>query len=245
MAAPRRHTGETELVLRALGLGDALTGVPALRGLRRAYPGARLLLACDEHVGNWLAAMGIVDDVLPTKSMARGMTPLPHVPRPDVAVNLHGRGPQSHAVLRATRPREMFGFSCPAAGFAKGPDWDSRQHEVDRWCTLVRWIGGSCDREDLRLPRSGAPGEPARVLIHPGAASGARRWPVERWRQVIARLPSRHPVVVTGTSAEQEICRAVSEALSVDCRAGDTTLAELAGLVMGSRLVISADTGVA
>ena len=33
------------LVLRALGLGDLLTSVAAIRGLRRAWPGARLVLA--------------------------------------------------------------------------------------------------------------------------------------------------------------------------------------------------------
>ncbi|MYW44955.1 glycosyltransferase family 9 protein, partial [Streptomyces sp. SID161] len=33
------------LVLRALGLGDLLAGVPALRGIRRAFPGHQLVLA--------------------------------------------------------------------------------------------------------------------------------------------------------------------------------------------------------
>ena len=38
------------VVLRALGLGDLLTGVPALRGLRRALPDHRLVLATGSNL---------------------------------------------------------------------------------------------------------------------------------------------------------------------------------------------------
>ena len=54
----------TVLALRALGLGDALTGIPALRGLRRAFPGARILLAAPAGLGTWLRDLGVVDGVV-------------------------------------------------------------------------------------------------------------------------------------------------------------------------------------
>ena len=54
--------GPVVLALRALGLGDALTGVPALRGLRRAFPGHRLVLAAPAGVGGWLRDLGRVRD---------------------------------------------------------------------------------------------------------------------------------------------------------------------------------------
>ena len=52
------------LVLRALGLGDALTGVAALRGVRRAWPGRRLVLAGPEGIGGWFVRLGLVDAVV-------------------------------------------------------------------------------------------------------------------------------------------------------------------------------------
>jgi hypothetical protein len=38
--------GRPVVALRALGLGDLLTGVPALRALADAFPGHPVLLAC-------------------------------------------------------------------------------------------------------------------------------------------------------------------------------------------------------
>lgn len=238
----------TVLALRALGLGDALTGVPALRGLRRAFPGHRLVLAAPPGVGGWLRDLGVVDDVLP----AAGLAPLPWAgPGGHVAVNLHGRGPQSHRLLAATGPARLVGFGAPDAGH-DGPPWRADEHEVDRWCRLVRSAGGACGREDLRLavPTAPDPGGGADVVVlHPGAASGSRRWPADRWAAVAAWLVDRGAdVVVTGGPDEVDLARRVvtglppSRARSV---AGTLDLPGLAATVASARLLVCGDTGVA
>lgn len=239
-AGTGRSFAPVVLALRALGLGDALTGVPALRGLRRAYPEHTVLLACPPAVGRWLTALNVVDGVVP----AHGLDPLTDAPRPDVAVNLHGRGPRSHHVLGMTRPRRMVGFACAAADFTDGPSWDDGAHEVERWCTLARWAGGTCDPADLRL---GSPGRAALgpVVLHPGAASASRRWPATRWRAVARALQTDHRVVVTGGPAERALCEAVCRGTAAESRAGRTPLPALADLIAGSSLLISGDTGTA
>jgi ADP-heptose:LPS heptosyltransferase len=235
------------LVLRALGLGDALTGVPALRGLRRAFPDRRLLLAAPEAVGAWLTALGVVDTVLP----ARGLEPLPWSgPGGHVAVDLHGRGPRSHRVLAATGPARLIAFGCAAAGH-DGPPWREAEHEVDRWCRLVASTPGddgrrgTCGPEDLRLDVAPA-GDPDVVLLHPGAASGSRRWPADRWGALGALLTAEgHPVAVTGGPGERALCAEVAARAGGRDLAGSVDLPGLAALVAGARLLVCGDTGVA
>jgi ADP-heptose:LPS heptosyltransferase len=231
----------TVLALRALGLGDALTGVPALRGLRRAWPQARLVLAAPAAVGQLLLTLGVVDETLDAGPLQPVRWPSPDPP--DVAVNLHGRGPQSHCVLASLRPGRLVAFACTEAGHLDGPAWTPDEHEVDRWCRLVRWAGGSCGREDLRLEPPGPRGD--LVVVHPGAASASRRWPVDRWADVVRHLAGsgRH-VAVTGTDGEASLCDPLAGA-GAENLCGRLSLADLARTVATAGLVLCGDTGVA
>jgi len=230
----------TVLVLRALGLGDAVSGVAALRGVRRAWPSGRLVLAAPEATGGWLRRLGLVDEVLPTS----GLAPLDVTGRdgPTIAVNLHGRGPRSHQVLRATSPGRLVAFRCLEAGYDDGPAWRQDEHEVERWCRLVRTAGGPCGPEDLRLPRRVVRGR--YVVVHPGAAAASRRWPAHRWTSVVDALVRRGvEVVVTGTTRERELCARVASVGARDT-SGALGLDDLADLVAGAMAVVCADTGV-
>jgi ADP-heptose:LPS heptosyltransferase len=234
----------TVLVLRALGLGDALTGVPALKGLRRAFPGARLVLAAPAPLGGWLVRHGLVDSTLTADEGLRSVTGLEEPP--DLAVNLHGRGPRSHRLLIGLRPRRLVAFACPEAGHLAGPSWPDAVHEVDRWCELVRWAGGSCGRADLRLD-AWAAHRGRYAVLHPGASAAARAWPVERWGAVARGVLSTGTgVVVTGGVSERGRCAAVvaRSAGALD-RSGSTGLDDLARLVAGAALVVCGDTGIA
>jgi ADP-heptose:LPS heptosyltransferase len=233
------------LVLRALGLGDGLTAVPALRGLRRLAAGRELLLACAHPVADLLRAHGVVDTVLPTTGLD-GVPPGLGVGR-HVAVNLHGRGPQSHRLLVAGEPEALVAFACPEAGVA-GPPWRDDEHEVARWCRLVTSAGGACGSADLPL---GAPGDRSGpVVLHPGAASAARRWPVDRWAAVGRELRAAgHDVVVTGSGdaearAAAEVAREAGLPAAADL-SGRLDLPALSGLVRQAQLVLCGDTGVA
>ncbi|WP_218123395.1 glycosyltransferase family 9 protein [Quadrisphaera sp. DSM 44207] len=232
--------------------------MPALRGLRRRWPAARLVLAAPAGVGGLLRDLGVVDAVLPVTGLAP-LAPdaLVRADRAhpealggrgvDVGVNLHGNGPQSARALAALAPAATVAFAGPA--HPSGPAWSPDEHEVLRWCRLVRSAGGRCGPEDLLLdaPRHDAAsarrGGP--VVVHPGAASGSRRWPAQRWERVVTALAARgHRVLVSGGPAEGALCAQVAAAGGEDL-AGALSLRELLDVVASARLLVCGDTGVA
>ncbi|MGW0521994.1 glycosyltransferase family 9 protein [Crossiella sp. NPDC003009] len=225
------------LVLRALGLGDLLTAVPALRALRRAHFDARITLAAPEWLAELVGDIGAVDRLLTTDGLDQ---PLRWAARPpDLAVNLHGHGPQSTALLRALEPRRLITFDRDS--------WREQEHEVHRWCRLLTEHGIPADPTDLRLPKPWCPA-PVRgaVVVHIGASHGSRRWPVDRFAELARRLPGH--VVLTGSLPERPRAKEVAELAGLPPErvlAGHTSLAELAPLVATARLVICGDTGVA
>lgn len=236
------------LVLRALGLGDLATAVPALRGLRTAYPEATLALAAPDWLAPLVELIGGVDLLVPTDGLDPSRSRI-SLTRPYRAVNLHGRGPQSHRLLRDVQPAALWAFGCPAAAH-DGPRWRTEEHEVHRWCRLLAWYGVRADPADLDLRYPGPGRAPAGVsVLHPGGKGTARRWLPQRFAALAAQLTAAgHRVVITGTSAERELARgvAVRAGLPDDAvLAGRMDLVELAALVAQARVVVSTDTGVA
>jgi ADP-heptose:LPS heptosyltransferase len=237
------------LVLRALGLGDLLTAVPALRGLAGAFPDHRRVLACSPALRPLVALIGGYETL-----DATGLEPLPPVGSVSIAVNLHGRGPESHRRLLATQPRHLVAFRHPAIAATVGaPRWWAGEHEVARWCRMVAEHGISVDPADLDLARpasgSRSASTPSLTIVHPGAASAARRWPAERFAAVVRQeLADGRRVVVTGDASERQLGERVADraGLAPDAvLAGRTRLGDLAALVSRAGTVVCGDTGVA
>ncbi|MGW4714249.1 glycosyltransferase family 9 protein [Nocardia sp. NPDC004260] len=236
----------TILVLRALGLGDLLTIVPALRGIRSAHPGHRVVLAAPEALRDLVGLIDAVDELLPTAGL--GALRWPTAP-PSLAVNLHGKGPESIRDLLTAGPDALLTHHNPEFPDLPGPAWRDDVHEVDRWCLLLEYGGIDADPTALLLP---APPRPApesnAVVIHPGAAYPARRWPSERFARVARALGADgHRVVITGSRDEMRLANAVAEKAGLPpsaVYAGRTDLTELAALVADAALVVCGDTGV-
>jgi ADP-heptose:LPS heptosyltransferase len=235
----------TVVALRALGIGDLATAVPALRGLRAANPGTPLVLLAPAWLRPLVELTGAVDRVVALPGLD---TAAPRLAPPAVAVNLHGRGPRSHHLLAALHPGRLLGFCGP--GCPDGPQWIEQEHEVHRWCRMLGWYGISAYPGDLDLYEPMPPTPSCgTTIVHPGAKSAERRWPAHRFAQVARRLAAEgHDVVVTGSPRERNLARRVAHGADLpDSRvlAGRIELGELAALVASAHLVVCGDTGIA
>jgi lipopolysaccharide heptosyltransferase II len=134
------------------------------------------------------------------------------------------------------------------------------RHEVERQLALVARVGARTDdtrmRFDVRADDIDSLAHKLRerrvdlhapfIVVHPGASAASRRYPVERFAQVIERLGThlQWPMLVTGSQGESALCR---EACASSDRAIDLSgaleLGELAALVQHARVLLSNNSG--
>ncbi|MWV49438.1 glycosyltransferase family 9 protein [Rathayibacter sp. VKM Ac-2803] len=240
------------LALRALKLGDLLVAVPALRALRRGFPEHRLILATTPWLEPIVDLVEGLDALVPT---LRGLDdPLPVAPhRIDMAVNLHGNGPESRDALTALVPQRTLEFRVPALDPDAGPHdprplWIDGELERARWARLVNSIGLAADPEEVAIAVPEAPAPVAgAAVVHIGAFYGSREWPEERFAAVAQELARQgHRVVYTGGANERDRARRIAERAGVgEVLAGAIDLTEFAAVVAAAEVVVTVDTGAA
>lgn len=211
------------VLLQALGLGDFLTALPAIRAVRRHFSGDHLTWMGNVEYPELVEPL--FDDVLPQQSLANA----PKLAF-DLGINLHGSGPRSHEVLSACT--RQIAFFDPVLA-PNGPRWSPSIHIRSLWTGLVHHFGIAADAQDMFLS---GPTSREEVLIHVGAKDHDRWWPEERFRELLSYLPNA--IVVAGASDKER-----ARAISTDARL--PSLKELAELVATSSLVIGVDSGVA
>ena len=232
------------LVLRALKFGDLLVAVPALHALRRAYPQHQLLYAAQNWLEDAVALVGGFE-LLPTRGLDEPLALKPGTV--DIAVNLHGRGPESQLRVEELLPNATISHRSERT---EGPPWRDGIHERERWTRLLQWHGIDADPQDLFIANPDVPAQqPEATIVHVGAAYGSRLWPAYRFAEVSRRLQAAgHTVVFTGGAADRDRALDVADRAGIAAPAvlaGIQSLGEFAALVAGARLVVSVDTGAA
>ncbi|NIA09835.1 MAG: glycosyltransferase family 9 protein [Nitrospiraceae bacterium] len=81
------------------------------------------------------------------------------------------------------------------------------------------------------------------VVIFTGASNTLRKWQVEKYRQLIKKL-NGFKIALIGGSADVEFNKKIAEGLRVENFTNKLSLKETAGIIKGSKILFSTDSGI-
>ena len=263
MTAPRRL-----LVIHPGALGDVLQAVPALRALRGEGRGRHVSLAAQPRLARLLAGAGVVDEGLSFDALGLSALfsddPVP----PTLAARLGGfdgivswfgaRAAAYGERLTALAPRVILAPSAPPAN-------DVGAASV--WQHLLATVAplGAPDAAALAAPliipeqwrglgraalgAAGLADERPLLVVHAGAGGQWKRWPVERFAEVIARAAGCAVLLHEGP-ADREAVDALERRLdAIGAATGRArliapALESLAAVLAGARAYLGGDSGI-
>ncbi len=240
------------IVLRSPNwLGDAVMALPTVRAFKTSRPDVRLsVLSPAKLAGLWQRVPEVdevltfekSDSVLAVANKLRG--------RFDVAVLLTNSLRTALEVWLAGIPRRV-GYAghhrsallnqiiTPPKKKPPHPP-----HHSDRYWRIAERCGAV---PPPPIPSPWKPPAGTVIAICPGAEYGpAKRWPAERFREVIAKVGAERPCrwVIVGTSADSPLAAEISAGFpEVEDLTGKTTMDELMEQLCGLSALVTNDTG--
>jgi len=246
-------------------LGDAVMALPAVAGLRRAYPDAHLAVAAIAAVAPMFA-----------EEFAARPQQVVAVDKATEAGTLRAHGfdtivlfPNSFRsawVARQSGIPHRWGYAAALRGplLTRTVARPRREmHQSSYYAELVRGLGVDVDETPPQIAPTAATVKRATGLLDtfevsgrplvgfaPGAAYGhAKRWPPDRVAEVIVRLVRERGAVcaLVGAGADREAGRAIESSLPPDVTVvnliGRTDLRLLIGVLARCRAFVSNDSG--
>jgi heptosyltransferase-2 len=264
------------LVVRLDHLGDVVMTRPAIQALWRKYPGVQIdLVVSAENVvlfddakeirnimpvtGHWFSPLALFSHKM--RTFFRILAEIRNV-KYDLAIDFRGDFRHILLMFLAGIPQRV-GYGITGGGFLLTHEghYSFEEHQVVLNMALLKAIGmneaalpepftysGERKRrfwnlygEDLARV-----GSVKRIVIHAGAGYPSKRWPSDRYDELVKRIlySKLGQIVLVGTEAEKEIWRGPTEKSDwiVDLR-GKTRICDLPILYDASQIFVGSDSG--
>ena len=252
------------LVIRPGGLGDAVLCQPMLKAFREFYSAARIDLLVETRNAGVYGIDRMYDRIFCYDSNPVSVWRSLRQTDYDLIVDTEQYHHLSSYIANALRPKYFCGFDTLGRNRLQTHSigYSEEEYEVCAFNRLAEAVIGEAVPFDVEQPfvtvNSNALDDEmselmrARdretVVIAPVAAGACKSWPAERYAEVARRLIEKNyfVILVGGTDAENAatIISTRNAADNLLNLTGKTTLAQTAGILQNSRLLISADTGV-
>lgn len=260
------------LVLRYRSIGDIILSNPALAGLRRMFPAAKIHMVVDDVFEDVLYGNPNVDKIILSPRKPSGpkwkadiaMINKLRAAKYDLAVDLHG-GPRSSwfTLFSGARWRIGHGFRwrnrlCYNMAVPT-PDFDDHTWRVQY--RVVNALGSAWPEKPeffLNFPEKAMESARAKVgetgfnfdmpivLLHPGARIQVKRWPAEKMGALARWLVDEKgaAVFLAGSKADEEEIKSIRRAAGYALPYfTNLNVGELAALIKMANLIVCNDSG--
>ncbi len=252
-------------------IGDAVLTLPAVESIKANFPQARLSIAAKNWVKDLFTSTGLAEEVisLPDANDVKTQWAAAQDLKTrsfDLGLLLTNSFGSAFLFYLARIPKRWgYGTDGRAVLLTKSVPMkrsDVARHQVFYYLDLLQSLGLKTVPPKLKLAASPSESQAARdrlaslgldpqkalVIICPGASYGsAKRWPASSFARLASLLQKKKEaeIAVVGSAKEKEIAESVSSLMEKKPAvvAGETTLAELLGLISLASLFVSNDTG--
>ncbi len=267
LPAPRRI-----LLIKPSALGDVVTAIPVLRGLRRTFPEAHIAWCVASGFAPLIAHDPDLDDVISYDrrhlgrawrsrtafAAVRTLLRKLRQGRYDWALDLQGLL-RSGVFSLATRAPVRCGFADAremAPHFYTHTIRAAALHTVDRNVELARALGVDARGEDMTLPLAPGSAATAEALLRehalppggflacvPPTRWGTKLYPERHWRRAVGEMLRHAPVALLGGPDDVDLCARIAEGLPrVANLAGRTSVSDLPAVLAGAGAVVCCDS---